>query len=707
TGAVYGIYNNGGAAATNLTVTGNTVDRITGVSFSAQVAGITNQSSTIGGTLNLNNNAIGTTTGTYITTTASSGGALYAMYNSNGASTAIVNMQNNTVDGFNIYATSVNLTTMACNGANVKTADVSNNTFGNSGNLITFSGPQPSTGTFRVIDLGTGSSNALATINCQSNSIKNITYSVTGAGTVSGIFINSTPLSATIQSNTFTNLILNTTDNVWVVLDIASRASGQSLTVTNNSIITGLSKTAGPATIYGEHSFGASVNGSALNITNNNFSNITAVSTTTVYGVNASDGASNVNGSTKTITGNTINNLVAGTGTVYGVQVNNSAAATVSSNTLTNFSSNGSTYGINIGTNNGQGTVTCASNTISNHYAGTGSAVGIYGGVATIPQWDIYSNNISALTGDLVSFNVSGIYVNAGALVNVYSNTVSNLSSSAALSTTMYGIYAQNSTTVNVYRNKIYSMNLINTYNGSPVITGLYLVSGITTANAYNNFVANLTAPQLDGSDGIRGISVASGTASSTTNLYYNSVYLNASSTGTNFGTSGIYHQTSATATTGALNMIDNIIVNTSTPNGTGKTAAYRRSDATLTNYISTSDYNLFYAGTPSASRLIFYDGTNSDQTLAAYQTRVSPRDANSISSLPTFTSTTDLHLTGANCSIDGRGTPISITDDIDLQTRDAATPDMGADEFTATYNNTLAGVAGSAVCENKTVAAS
>ena len=131
--------------------------------------------------------------------------------------------------------------------------------------------------------------------------------------------------------------------------------------------------------------------------------------------------------------------------------------------------------------------------------------------------------------------------------------------------------------------------------------------------------------------------------------------------------------------------MIDNIVKNTSTANFSGKTEAYRLSQADLSNFNSTSDYNMYYAGTPSASNLIFYDGTNSDQTLAAYQSRVSPRDANSLSVSPNFVSITDLHILAPNCTIDGKGTPIAgYTTDIDADIRDAATPDMGADEFTA-----------------------
>jgi hypothetical protein len=73
---------------------------------------------------------------------------------------------------------------------------------------------------------------------------------------------------------------------------------------------------------------------------------------------------------------------------------------------------------------------------------------------------------------------------------------------------------------------------------------------------------------------------------------------------------------------------------------------------------------------------------------------------------LPNFVSSTDLHLTTANCALDGRGTPVSVTTDIDAASRDAATPDIGADEFSALLSGTLAGIVSTAVCDNKAVAA-
>ena len=58
--------------------------------------------------------------------------------------------------------------------------------------------------------------------------------------------------------------------------------------------------------------------------------------------------------------------------------------------------------------------------------------------------------------------------------------------------------------------------------------------------------------------------------------------------------------------------------------------------------------------------------------------------DLNSISDSVAFTSSTDLHIpNGTITALESAGTPIvGITTDIDGQTRNASTPDIGADEF-------------------------
>jgi hypothetical protein len=144
-------------------------------------------------------------------------------------------------------------------------------------------------------------------------------------------------------------------------------------------------------------------------------------------------------------------------------------------------------------------------------------------------------------------------------------------------------------------------------------------------------------------------------------------------------------------STTPVLDLRNNVIVNMSTPGSTGgNVVAYQRSSTTLTTYSDSSNNNCFYAGTPSANRLIFYDGTNADQTIAAYKTRVAPRDALSFSENPPFVNVTtppyNLHLQTTIPTMCESGAkpiivPIAITDDYDGDSRNAVTPDVGADE--------------------------
>ena len=85
---------------------------------------------------------------------------------------------------------------------------------------------------------------------------------------------------------------------------------------------------------------------------------------------------------------------------------------------------------------------------------------------------------------------------------------------------------------------------------------------------------------------------------------------------------------------------------------------------------------------------MIYYDGTNTAQTLSEYKTLVSPLESASVTSLPPFVNTTttpyDLHMdTTTPTQTESGGTPVAgITTDYDGDTRNVTTPDIGADEF-------------------------
>ena len=93
---------------------------------------------------------------------------------------------------------------------------------------------------------------------------------------------------------------------------------------------------------------------------------------------------------------------------------------------------------------------------------------------------------------------------------------------------------------------------------------------------------------------------------------------------------------------------------------------------------IKNEDYNNLYS--PNSQFLINYYYTNY-KNMAAWKANTYGLAVSDTSVDPYFVSTSDLHV--SNLGLNGTGTPISgITTDIDGQTRNATTPDIGADEF-------------------------
>lgn len=337
-------------------------------------------------------------------------------------------------------------------------------------------------------------------------------------------------------------------------------------------------------------------------------------------------------------------------------------------------------------------------NIVNNTQTGTGTIFALYTAGSVVDSFKVYNNTI---TNNIKSS--SGIIhcIGGSPGTNSKSEIYNNLiHSNTAAGATINVFNIQSGLVVNIYKNKVY--NITSSAAGG-IIYGM-LISGGTTVNIYNNLMGDLKTPAANATaDVIRGINITSTTANSTINLSYNTIYLNAASSGTNFSTTGLFHTISATATTAALVSRNNIIVNTSTPKGTGLTVAYRRSTPTLTNYGDASNNNLYYAGTPASNRLIFYDASNSDQTLELYKIRVEPRDSASQTEniVPKFISTAGaspdfLHLnTNIGTLAESNGIMISgLNDDYDGVARynnpgypekpgympDA--PDIGADEF-------------------------
>ncbi len=115
-----------------------------------------------------------------------------------------------------------------------------------------------------------------------------------------------------------------------------------------------------------------------------------------------------------------------------------------------------------------------------------------------------------------------------------------------------------------------------------------------------------------------------------------------------------------------------NTLANNIFVNNTPGYAIYLASNYTVVS----SDNNLYHS--PNGN--VGYFGSN-QATLTDFQT-ASGYDANSIDINPMFHSDYDLHV--CNDTIKGLGIPLAIASDIDGHPRNASTPDMGADEFSA-----------------------
>ncbi|MBL0050350.1 MAG: hypothetical protein IPP29_01905 [Bacteroidetes bacterium] len=560
----------------------------------------------------------------------------------------------------------------------------------------------------------------------QNNDFRGIVHNVAGSNTMTLINLTgatATGNTATIAGNTFTNLNLNTSGSVTFMSHNYTISNSGTKNVNNNSIVTAFNKpgVGGTVTLSTTNSLSP---GGAMEIeTGNNFSNITLAGATTMAGWVSTDGSATPF-PTKTITGNTFNNWICGTSAVTGMNVNfiggTSTPSSVSNNTITNITGQGAITGLNIGGSGASVGLSVSTNTITGL-----SSTGVGGSITGIstanlsPLVTINGNIINTLSSTGASSAIIGIAVTGATLTNVNDNRITGITGTGTTTPTANGILVSGGSTVNLNRNKICDIAENGTFTTiAASVIGISMTGG-TTVTAANNIIGDLRTPATTNDEAIRGISVSSAAASTSYNVYNNTVYLNASSTGTPFGTTGVFHAANATATTAKLDLRNNIIVNNSTPAGAGISSALRRSVAAiLGNYAITSNNNMYYAGVPSAVNAILNDnGTVYGTAAAAFAfgpagtagsfqnfvtaSRESASFTQVVSNTPgvffqnlTCSSPTFLHpINGLASQIESGGQIIDAVvyaQDYDLDTRAGSTgyagtgtaPDIGADEF-------------------------
>jgi hypothetical protein len=565
----------------------------------------------------------------------------------------------------------------------------------------------------------------------EGNTITN--YGTTGSfssyanvsGTVNGILVRNVR-SATVSQNTVESSNGGTTAGtlrgIYVVAASTAPTGTLAHTLAGNRISVRGAVATGTITALQVESGALNASGS-LSITGNDFH--TSGHTVTASGaVNfiVVGGSATAGPLATTISGNTFTNLTLNT-TGSATLINNSftrpanGTITVSDNAIvTQFSKTGAGGTVrgydNFGSSPATVTETNSGNTFSNiTLAATGgttlelwrSADGSTPGSRKTITGNAFTNISNPGTGAttvlIASFsdstfagsNVSGNTIanvsGGGTVIGISStaqnqaitgNTVHSLTGSGT--GTVTGISISGGTSQVVAGNKVYNLENSNAGGG---VFGITVSSG-TTIEVNNNLVGDLRGPNLNAGNSLAGLNFTGGT---TINASYNTVRLAATSAGALFGSSAL-----STSSTPNLTLRNNVLVNLSTANGAGLSAAYRRSSTTLTTYGAASNNNALFAGTPGPANVLFADGTNTDQTLAAYRARVAPRDAASVSENPPFLSTSGasadfLHVDPAVATqLESGGTPVAgIAVDFDGQSRNAATPDIGADEFNGT----------------------
>lgn len=561
-------------------------------------------------------------------------------------------------------------------------SSINDNQIGNaSNNAITFSAATTSA----VVGISfTGSASAGAGLAISGNVFSGFVFNTTASSTVDAILHTGTCNFNFINNNTFVNCTFNTTGNVTLINNNMVGGASSSVTITNNSTVGATAKTGAGGTFICVSGTGASATGASRTIQNNIFNDITC-SGSIMYGLRETGGAAT--GSVfRSIVGNTFSNWSGGT-TTTGIEIDRSGTTTaVSSNVLSNISS-ASFFGIRYlaGCN---GTQTAFSNSIT---AITSTAINTlmqFSGVPNFTSFELANNALGNASTSSVTFGSIGIDFNCAGAFNVHDNTIYDLNGTVPTANStcaIYGIFSGAASSI--HANKIYDIENVNSTGGA---TGIY-ISNCSTLDIYNNYIGDIRAGMTNGNNAVVGLDLAGGT---TVSASYNTIYLANAAAGTNSGSTGI-----RVATAPDVTLRNNLVVNLSTQTGTGVVVAYTRTTTALGTYNNASNNNAFYSGAPSASNLIFFDGTNSDQTLAAFQARVGPaRDANSVTENPTFSSINGndpdfLHIPAATLSfLESGGTTVAgIAVDWDTDARPgpvgsvnggAVAPDIGADEF-------------------------
>ncbi|KAA5533811.1 T9SS type B sorting domain-containing protein [Taibaiella lutea] len=306
--------------------------------------------------------------------------------------------------------------------------------------------------------------------------------------------------------------------------------------------------------------------------------------------------------------------------------------------------------------------------------------------------WFATATKNSAITGNSISnlaytgtssYAPIGLNISCGitnANITVSGNTVSGLTTSGTGNT--MGIFSYSAMAdVFISSNNIY--NIKNTNTSGYGAAGIVLVATINNAatKVYNNFISDVAGYGFNGydiSDNGNGIVIDGGGGY---DINFNTVAMTQSNLPALTGghRSSAMLITANVTSTGSVNLRNNIFANLQTTgNANSRIVLSNLAGSGVFSAINRNDY---YATSTNLSST----GTNASitNTIAQLQTSLGG-NGSSVNILPVFAGVNDLHIPyPSNIPLNNLGTPIAgITTDIDGETRNATTPDIGADEI-------------------------
>ncbi len=518
--------------------------------------------------------------------------------------------------------------------------------------------------------------------------------------------------------------------------------------VVNNNIL--LESTGPNAAIYGiraEAALGAKteISGNTISLRNG------SVSASNIYGISCKSG-SNIPESEVIINGNTIqnctynasaasgfygisletapnvaeiknnniiNNTMPGVGTIFAIQsTSNPVNLTISGNLISGNNKTGASglfYGIKTaaGTNTTVSENTLKNNSITNATGDQETRIYGYHNEASVTNLALQGNTFSNFTiGGTNTFsfkNITAIHTTGSATNKTISGN--NINSFSLNIGYVYGIYANYGTLTKIHQNRIYNLT---TLEGNPTVANNSLstngttlkgifVDNMTNCLIYNNFISELKTESAGNFMSIVGINFGSN-GSSSRKLYVinNTVMLDASSSGSDFGTAVYLSSTSSSSPLTTFQ--NNIFVNNSTPNGVGSSSIYfgkRPSNESNRNcYYTASSGNPYYIFRDLNT--FFYDDFN-------YYMLIFDCDDNSFFEMPPFINISlspyNLHIQEGGISHCESGGMVSVynSETVNIEDFDgdkrfpdpacpafaghlAQAPDIGADEFGGIY---------------------